>query len=91
MLFVTIYYYAIFSATGEPALLLAVVVTFALHEAIFEARKEYGYNDTEWVHVGKFRNIREINSLNKISEKLPTTIGTDIFFLIIMNVLMLRN
>lgn len=37
--------------TGEPALLLAVVVTFALHEAIFEARKEYGYNDTEWVHV----------------------------------------
>ncbi|XP_039757164.1 indole-3-acetaldehyde oxidase-like isoform X3 [Pararge aegeria] len=38
-------------ATGEPALVLAVVVTHALHEAIAEARKEYGHNDTEWVHV----------------------------------------
>ncbi|XP_047534257.1 xanthine dehydrogenase 1-like [Vanessa atalanta] len=38
-------------ATGEPAFVLAVVVVHALHEAIVEARKEYGYNDTEWVHV----------------------------------------
>ncbi|CAH2090112.1 unnamed protein product [Euphydryas editha] len=38
-------------ATGEPAIVMAVVITFALHEAILEARKEYGYNDTKWVHV----------------------------------------
>ncbi|XP_050344173.1 uncharacterized protein LOC126769429 isoform X2 [Nymphalis io] len=38
-------------ATGEPALVLAVVVIHALHEAIVEARKEYGYDDKEWVHV----------------------------------------
>ncbi|XP_045774054.1 xanthine dehydrogenase-like isoform X1 [Maniola jurtina] len=38
-------------ATGEPALVLAVVVMHALHETIVEARKEYGYHDTEWVHV----------------------------------------
>ncbi|XP_045499508.1 indole-3-acetaldehyde oxidase-like isoform X1 [Colias croceus] len=37
--------------TGEPALVLAVVVTYALHEAICEARKEYGHVDTDWVQV----------------------------------------
>ncbi|CAG5043546.1 unnamed protein product [Parnassius apollo] len=38
-------------ATGEPALVLSVVVTFALHEAILEARKEFGYVDTEWLNI----------------------------------------
>ncbi|XP_068627552.1 uncharacterized protein [Battus philenor] len=38
-------------ATGEPALVLSVVVTFALHEAILEARKEFGHEDTDWLHV----------------------------------------
>ncbi|CAK1583031.1 unnamed protein product [Parnassius mnemosyne] len=38
-------------ATGEPALVLSVVVTFALHEAILEARKEFGYVDTEWLDI----------------------------------------
>ncbi|CAG9583060.1 unnamed protein product [Danaus chrysippus] len=38
-------------ATGEPALLLSVVVALALHEAILETRKEYGYVDIDWVHV----------------------------------------
>ncbi|CAH2090110.1 unnamed protein product [Euphydryas editha] len=44
-------------ATGEPALVMAVVITFALHEAILEARKEYGYNDTEWVHVAQKKSF----------------------------------
>ncbi|XP_052748813.1 uncharacterized protein LOC113513041 [Galleria mellonella] len=38
-------------ATGEPALTLAVGVTFALHDAILDARKEFGYKDTEWLSV----------------------------------------
>ncbi|CAH0726755.1 unnamed protein product, partial [Brenthis ino] len=38
-------------ATGEPALVLAVAVTRALHDAIVEARKEYGHHDTEYLHV----------------------------------------
>ncbi|OWR49607.1 aldehyde oxidase 2 [Danaus plexippus plexippus] len=38
-------------ATGEPALVLSVVVALALHDAILEARKEYGYVDVDWLHV----------------------------------------
>ncbi|KAM3958780.1 uncharacterized protein ACR2FA_007186 [Aphomia sociella] len=38
-------------ATGEPAITLSVVVTFALHDAILNARKEFGYEDTEWIPV----------------------------------------
>ncbi|CAK1583033.1 unnamed protein product [Parnassius mnemosyne] len=38
-------------ATSEPALVLSVGVTFALHEAILEARKEFGYEDTEWLNI----------------------------------------
>ncbi|XP_050685719.1 uncharacterized protein LOC126980172 isoform X2 [Leptidea sinapis] len=38
-------------ATGEPALVLAVAVAFALHDCIYEARKEYGHSDTEWVRI----------------------------------------
>ncbi|GBP32434.1 Xanthine dehydrogenase [Eumeta japonica] len=38
-------------ATGEPALVLAVVVIHALQFAIFEARKEHGYKDEDWVKV----------------------------------------
>ncbi|XP_046967892.1 indole-3-acetaldehyde oxidase-like [Vanessa cardui] len=47
-------------ATGEPAFVLAVVVIHALHEAIVEARKEYGYNDTEWVHVDTPYSVENI-------------------------------
>ncbi|XP_041981383.1 xanthine dehydrogenase 1-like [Aricia agestis] len=36
-------------ATGEPALVLSVVVAFAIHGAITEIRKEFGYNDIDWV------------------------------------------
>ncbi|XP_049875014.1 uncharacterized protein LOC126373077 isoform X1 [Pectinophora gossypiella] len=47
-------------ATGEPALVLAVGVTHALHNAIMDARKEFGYNDIEWIHVETPYNIENI-------------------------------
>ncbi|XP_022112869.2 indole-3-acetaldehyde oxidase [Pieris rapae] len=38
-------------ATGEPALLLSVVITHALQEIVTEAVKEYGTMEPEWIHV----------------------------------------
>lgn len=39
------------AATGEPALVLAVAVTLALHHAVLEARKEFGYVDESWLPI----------------------------------------
>ncbi|XP_045537073.1 indole-3-acetaldehyde oxidase [Papilio machaon] len=47
-------------ATGEPALVLAVAVTFALHEALLEGRKEFGYIDHDWLHVDTPYSIENI-------------------------------
>ncbi|XP_075976602.1 uncharacterized protein LOC142976904 isoform X2 [Anticarsia gemmatalis] len=55
-------------ATGEPALVLAVVVTHALHDAILEARKEYGYDDKDWVCVDSPYSIE--NMLKAVSPKI---------------------
>ncbi|XP_028031989.1 indole-3-acetaldehyde oxidase-like isoform X3 [Bombyx mandarina] len=55
-------------ATGEPALVLAVVVIHALHETIVEARKEHGYRDAEWLHVDTPYSVENI--LEAISPKI---------------------
>ncbi|XP_013162076.1 PREDICTED: indole-3-acetaldehyde oxidase-like [Papilio xuthus] len=47
-------------ATGEPALVLAVAVTLALHEALLEGRKEFGYEDHDWLHVDTPYSIENI-------------------------------
>ncbi|KAJ0176278.1 hypothetical protein K1T71_008452 [Dendrolimus kikuchii] len=47
-------------ATGEPSLTLATVVTHALHDAILEARKEFGYKDTEWLHIDNPYSVENI-------------------------------
>lgn len=57
-------------ATGEPALTLAVVVTHVLHDAILDARKEFGYTDKEWVFVESPYNIENI--LKAISPKIES-------------------
>ncbi|XP_072944523.1 uncharacterized protein [Epargyreus clarus] len=55
-------------ATGEPALVLAVAITFALHEAIEEARKEYGYKDDKWIDVATPYSVENI--ITAISPKI---------------------
>ncbi|XP_073945954.1 uncharacterized protein isoform X2 [Choristoneura fumiferana] len=54
-------------ATGEPALTLAVSVTHALRDTIVEARKEYGYEDTQWTNVETPFSVENI--LQAISPK----------------------
>ncbi|CAK1542922.1 unnamed protein product [Leptosia nina] len=54
-------------ATGEPALVLAVVVVNALQETILAARKEFGYIDNDWVHVDTPYSVENI--LKGISPK----------------------
>lgn len=41
-----------FSATGEPATCMSVVVTFALREAISMARRDAGIPTTQWFQIG---------------------------------------
>ncbi|KAF9823384.1 hypothetical protein SFRURICE_006597 [Spodoptera frugiperda] len=55
-------------ATGEPALTLAVVVTHVLHDAIVEARSEFGYNNTDWLFIESPYCIENI--LKAISHKI---------------------
>nr|UZT55363.1 aldehyde oxidase 4 [Spodoptera frugiperda] len=57
-------------ATGEPALTLAVVVTHALHDAIVEARAEFGYNNTDWLFIESPYCIENI--LKAISHKIES-------------------
>ncbi|XP_047028071.1 indole-3-acetaldehyde oxidase-like [Helicoverpa zea] len=57
-------------ATGEPALVLAVVVTHALHDAIEEARIEFGYPDQDWVIVDTPYNVENI--LKAISPRIES-------------------
>ncbi|KAJ8719393.1 hypothetical protein PYW08_011568 [Mythimna loreyi] len=57
-------------ATGEPALTLAVVVTHALHDAILDARTEFGYTDTEWVFVESQYSVENI--LKAIASKIES-------------------
>lgn len=54
------------AATGEPALTLAVAVTHALHQTILEARKEFGYADEHWLHIGELR--RALYTINYIAQ-----------------------
>ncbi|XP_013136142.1 PREDICTED: indole-3-acetaldehyde oxidase-like [Papilio polytes] len=60
----------IVTATGEPALVLAVSVTLALHEALLEGRKEFGYVDKEWLHVDTPYTIENI--IKAISPKIES-------------------
>ncbi|XP_053608460.1 uncharacterized protein LOC128674128 isoform X2 [Plodia interpunctella] len=57
-------------ATGEPALTLAVAVTHALHEAAMEARKEFGYTDTDRIHIDSPYSVENI--LKAISPKIES-------------------
>ncbi|XP_013192300.1 uncharacterized protein LOC106136327 isoform X2 [Amyelois transitella] len=57
-------------ATGEPALNLAVAVTHALHDAVLEARKEFGYKDTDRIHIDTPYNVENI--LKAISPKIES-------------------
>ncbi|KAH9645120.1 hypothetical protein HF086_005665 [Spodoptera exigua] len=57
-------------ATGEPALTLAVVVTHVLHDAIVEARSEFGYNNKDWLFIESPYNVENI--LKAISHKIES-------------------
>lgn len=47
-------------ATGEPALVLAVCVTHALHNAVLAARIHYGHDDKEWLDIDAPHSVENI-------------------------------